>query len=41
MAINGLFQLVAQEEKAIRENPAERTTALLKRVFAAQDSAGE
>jgi len=41
MAINGLFQLVAQEERAIRENPAERTSALLKRVFAAQDSTGE
>ncbi|WP_339923249.1 DUF4197 domain-containing protein [uncultured Cyclobacterium sp.] len=41
MAIQGLFQLVAQEEKAIRENPAERTTALLKRVFSAQDSASE
>ena len=41
MAIQGLFKLVAQEEKAIRENPAERTTALLKRVFSAQDSSAE
>lgn len=39
MAIQGLFQLVAKEEKAIRENPAERSTALLRRVFAAQDGA--
>ncbi|MDN3668589.1 DUF4197 domain-containing protein [Echinicola jeungdonensis] len=36
-AIDGLFKLIAQEEKAIRENPAERTSAILKRVFAAQD----
>lgn len=36
-AIDGLFLLVAQEEKSIRENPLERTTALMKRVFAAQD----
>lgn len=36
-AIDGLFLLVAQEEKNIRENPLERTTALMKRVFAAQD----
>lgn len=37
-AISGLFTLIAQEEKAIRENPAERTTALLRRVFAVQDN---
>lgn len=37
MAIEGLFKLVAQEEKAIREDPLERTSAILKRVFAAQD----
>lgn len=36
-AISGLFVLIAEEEKAIRENPAERTTALLRRIFAAQD----
>ena len=27
----------AEEEKRIRENPLERTTALMRRVFAAQD----
>lgn len=32
-AIDGLFVKVAEEEKLIRENPAERTTALLKKVF--------
>ncbi len=32
-AINGLFTLVAQEEKKIREDPAARTTAILQRVF--------
>jgi len=37
MAIEGLFKLVAQEEKAIREDPLERTSVLMKRVFAAQD----
>lgn len=36
-AIEGLFYLVAQEEKKIRENPVARTTELLKKVFAAQD----
>ena len=36
-AIEGLFYLVAQEELKIRENPIARTTALLKKVFAAQD----
>lgn len=36
-AIDGLFKLIAQEEKAIRENPLERTSSLLQRVFAAQD----
>ncbi len=36
-AIDGLFVLIAQEEEKIRENPAERTTALLKKVFSAQD----
>jgi hypothetical protein len=35
-AINGLFAVVAQEEKKIRENPAARTTALLQRVFGYQ-----
>lgn len=32
-ATDGLFFVLAQEEKKIRENPAERTTDLLKRVF--------
>jgi len=32
-AQDGLFTLIAQEEKDIRTNPAERTTALLKKVF--------
>lgn len=36
-ALDGLFLLIAEEEKSIRENPLERTTALMKRVFAAQD----
>lgn len=36
-AIDGLFHLIEGEEKKIRENPAARTTDLLKRVFAEQD----
>ncbi len=36
-AIDGLFQLIAIEEKNIRENPLDRTTALMRRVFSAQD----
>lgn len=32
-AIDGLFVMIAKEEKAIRENPVERTTDLLKQVF--------
>ncbi|MCE5279714.1 MAG: DUF4197 domain-containing protein [Planctomycetaceae bacterium] len=35
-ALEGLFKVVAQEEQSIREDPAARTTALLKRVFAQQ-----
>ena len=35
-AIDGLFVMVAKEEKEIRENPIARTTDLLKRVFGAQ-----
>ena len=31
--IDGLFLLVAQEEKKIRENPEARVTDLLKKVF--------
>ena len=34
-ALDGLFIMVAQEEKRIRENPAARTTALLQTVFGA------
>lgn len=32
-ALNGLFLRVADEEKAIRENPAARTTEMMKKVF--------
>ena len=32
-ALDGLFTMVAAEEKQIRENPAARTTDLLKKVF--------
>jgi len=32
-AMDGLFLLIAKEEKDIRENPLERTTELLKKVF--------
>ena len=32
-AINGIFYYLAKEEAAIRENPAKRTTQLLKKVF--------
>lgn len=35
-AMDGLFTLLAQEEKTIRQDPLARTTALLQRVFAAQ-----
>ena len=35
-AMDGLFLLLAQEEKHIREDPLARTTALLQKVFAAQ-----
>jgi hypothetical protein len=34
-ALDGLFKMVADEEKKIRENPAARTTDLLKQVFGA------
>ncbi len=34
--VGGIFHYVAEEEKAIRENPAARTTELLKRVFSSQ-----
>ena len=32
-AMDGIFYYVAQEEAAIRQNPAKRTTDLLKTVF--------
>jgi hypothetical protein len=32
-ALNGLFTMIAAEEKKIRDNPAARTTDLLKKVF--------
>lgn len=35
-AIDGLFVMVAKEEKNIRQDPAARTTDLLKKVFSAQ-----
>lgn len=35
-AIDGLFVVVAQEEKNIRQNPGARTSDLLQKVFAAQ-----
>lgn len=35
-AIDGLFVMIAKEEKNIRKDPVARTTDLLKRVFAAQ-----
>lgn len=35
LAISGLFNMIAKEEKNIRENPMARTTDLLKRVFGA------
>jgi len=33
-AISGLFKMIAEKESAIRENPIEQTTSLLKEVFA-------
>ena len=36
LAIQGLFTMIAKEEKNIRENPVARTTDLLKRVFGSQ-----
>lgn len=35
-ALEGLFKVIADEERKIRENPAARTTELLKKVFARQ-----
>ncbi len=39
-ATQGLFLKIAEEEKDIRANPVERTTAILKRVFGYADSQG-
>ena len=36
-ALDGLFQLLAQEEQKIRAEPAARSTELLKRVFGSQN----
>lgn len=36
-ALDGLFQVMADEEKRIRKNPAARTTSLLKKVFGTGD----
>ncbi|NJX17228.1 DUF4197 family protein, partial [Tamlana crocina] len=36
-ALEGVFTMIAVEEKEIRNNFASRTTDLLKRVFALQD----
>ena len=38
LAVDGLFLQIAKEEMAIRENPIERTTSLLKKVFGYADS---
>ena len=35
-ALDGIFFYVAKEEAAIRANPVQRSTDLLKKVFAAQ-----
>ncbi len=32
-AIDGLFKMIEEKEKAIRENPVEQTTSLLKKIF--------
>jgi ABC-type transporter MlaC component len=37
-ATTALFQEIEQQENAIRANPAERTTALLKKVFEYADA---
>lgn len=36
MAIQGLFTMIAKEEKSIRQDPTARTTDLLKKVFGGQ-----
>ena len=37
-ALDGLFSMVEKKEKGIRSNISERTTDLLRRVFAKQDN---
>lgn len=37
LAMQGLFAMIANEEKKIRDNPVERTTDLLKKVFGYQN----
>jgi len=37
LAMQGLFTMIASEEKKIRENPMERTTDLLRKVFSSQN----
>ncbi|MCB0688205.1 MAG: DUF4197 domain-containing protein [Saprospiraceae bacterium] len=37
-ALDGLFDMVEKEEAAIRQDPSKRVSALLKKVFAKQDS---
>jgi hypothetical protein len=37
-SIDGLFVLIAEEEKEIRENPAARITDLLERVFGSEEA---
>lgn len=37
LGLDGMFLYVAEEERKIRENPAARTTELLKKVFGASD----
>lgn len=39
-ALEGVFKMIAVEEKEIRNNINERTSALLKKVFALQDNKG-
>lgn len=36
-AIDGIFVMIEKEERAIRANPAKRTTDILRKVFARQD----
>lgn len=36
-AMSGVYHMIEKEERGIRANPRERTTALLKKVFAKQD----